>query len=129
MKRAILWLLALAMLGGLGLFAWRLVDERRFAATPYGEGSRTVNIPSGTGPRALAKLLADARVVSDANRFFSHLHWFRRNARIYSNVVKLADSPNERVLVIFGAGHLGWLRQDFATDSNLQLRKLSDFAK
>jgi hypothetical protein len=55
--------------------------------------------------------------------------WFRRNIRIYSNVVKLADSPNERVLVIFGAGHLGWLRQDFASDSNLQLRKLSDFAK
>src|SRR3954469_13837670 len=55
--------------------------------------------------------------------------WFRRNVRIYSNVVKLADSPNERVLVIFGAGHLGWLRQDFATDPNLQLRKISDFAK
>ena len=32
--------------------------------------------------------------------------WFRRNIRIYSNVLKLADSPNERVLVIFGAGHL-----------------------
>jgi len=80
MKRAILWLFALAMLGGLGLFAWRLTDERRFAATPYGEGSRTVNIPSGTGPRALAKLLADAHVVSDANHFFTHLHWFRRNA-------------------------------------------------
>ena len=80
MKRAILWLFALAMLGGLGLFAWRLADERRFSASPYGEGSRTVNIPPGTGPRALAKLLADARVVSDANRFYTHLHWFRRNA-------------------------------------------------
>jgi len=28
--------------------------------------------------------------------------WFRRNMRIYSNVVQLVDSPNERVLVIFG---------------------------
>ena len=55
--------------------------------------------------------------------------WFGRNIRIYSNVLKLADSPNERVLVIFGAGHLGWLQQDFASNPELHLRKLSDFAK
>src|SRR5258708_24007085 len=42
--------------------------------------------------------------------------WFRRNMRIYSNVVALADSPAERVLVIFGAGHLGWLQHDFASN-------------
>jgi len=55
--------------------------------------------------------------------------WFRRNMRIYSNVMQLVDSPNERVLVIFGAGHLGWLRQDFASNPNLRLRKLAEFAK
>jgi hypothetical protein len=55
--------------------------------------------------------------------------WFRRNMRIYTNVVQLADSPNERVLVIYGAGHLGWLQHDFASDPNLRLRKLADFAK
>jgi len=55
--------------------------------------------------------------------------WFRRNMRIYSNVVQLADSPNERVLVIFGAGHLGWLQHDFASDPDLRLRKLAEFAK
>ena len=53
--------------------------------------------------------------------------WFRRNMRIYSNVAQLADSPNERVLVIFGAGHLGWLQHDFASDPNLRLRKLVEF--
>jgi hypothetical protein len=55
--------------------------------------------------------------------------WFRRNMRIYTNVSKLADSPNERVLVVFGTGHLGWLRHDFASDPSLRLRKLSEFAK
>ena len=55
--------------------------------------------------------------------------WFRRNIRIYSNVMQLVDSPNERVLVIFGAGHLGWLRQDFAGNPELRLRKLDEFAK
>src|SRR5438132_3461620 len=55
--------------------------------------------------------------------------WFRRNMRIYSNVLKLIESPNERVVVIFGAGHLGWLRSDFAGNRNLHLRKLAEFAK
>lgn len=80
MKRAILWLFVLAVVAAVGLFAWRLADERRFASTPFGEGTRTVNVPPGTGPRALAKLLADARIVSDSSRFFTHLHWFRRDA-------------------------------------------------
>jgi hypothetical protein len=55
--------------------------------------------------------------------------WFRRNMRIYGNVVRLIDSPNERVLVIYGAGHLGWLQQDFAGDPDLVLRKLAEFVK
>jgi hypothetical protein len=53
--------------------------------------------------------------------------WFRRNVRIYSNVMKLADSPNERVLVIYGSGHLGWLQQDFASNPDIRLRKLAEF--
>jgi hypothetical protein len=55
--------------------------------------------------------------------------WFRRNIRIYSNIVQLADSPNERVLAIFGAGHLGWLRHNIASDPNLRLRKLAEFVE
>ncbi|HEY6136439.1 MAG TPA: DUF5694 domain-containing protein [Thermoanaerobaculia bacterium] len=55
--------------------------------------------------------------------------WFRRNMRIYTNVVRLIDSPNERIVVIFGAGHLGWLRHDFASNPNIRLRKLAEFAK
>lgn len=53
--------------------------------------------------------------------------WFRRNIRIYSNVMKLVDSPNERVLVIYGSGHLGWLQQDFASNPDIRLRKLPEF--
>jgi hypothetical protein len=53
--------------------------------------------------------------------------WFRRNMRIYSNVVQLFDSPDERVLVIVGAGHLGWLRGPFDSNPNFRLRKLAEF--
>jgi len=53
--------------------------------------------------------------------------WYQRNIRIYHNIVKLIDSPNERILVIYGAGHLGWLQQDAANDASVRLRKLADF--
>lgn len=55
--------------------------------------------------------------------------WFQRNMRIYGNVAQLADSPSERMLVIYGAGHLGWLRHGFASNPSLRLRKLADFAR
>lgn len=55
--------------------------------------------------------------------------WFRRNMRIYGNVARLADSPSERILVIFGSGHLGWLRHDVESDPTLRLRKLGEFVK
>jgi len=31
--------------------------------------------------------------------------------------------------VMFGAGHLGWLQHDFASDPTVRLRKLAEFAK
>ncbi len=55
--------------------------------------------------------------------------WFRRNIRIYSNVVQLVESSNERILVVFGAGHLGWLQQNFSSDPNIRLRKLGQLIK
>jgi hypothetical protein len=52
--------------------------------------------------------------------------WYQRNIRIYHNIVALIDSPNDKILVIYGAGHLGWLRQDIANDATVKLRKLAD---
>jgi hypothetical protein len=54
--------------------------------------------------------------------------WYQRNIRIYSNIVRLIDSPNDRILVVYGAGHLGWLRQDAANDASVRLKKLADLA-
>jgi hypothetical protein len=52
--------------------------------------------------------------------------WYQRNIRIYHNIVTLASSPNDRILVIYGWGHLGWLRQMVANDASVTLRKLAD---
>ena len=52
--------------------------------------------------------------------------WFERNIRIYRNIRALITSPEDRLLVIYGAGHLGWLRQMVQDDPSVRLRKLSD---
>lgn len=53
--------------------------------------------------------------------------WFQRNIRIHHNIRALITSPNERILVIYGAGHLGWLRENLRHDGTVRLRKLADF--
>ena len=80
MKRAVTWLFTFVILGAVAFAAWRLYDERKFASTPFGQGVRTVVVPPRSGPHHLAQLLAQAGVVSDARRFYFHLHYFRRNA-------------------------------------------------
>ena len=44
--------------------------------------------------------------------------WYRRNLTIFANLVRLAGSPGDRVLAIYGAGHVPLLRQ-FAQQSGL----------
>jgi len=99
-------------------------------------------LASHTVLEMLLHINADDRVTEDVGMYYQMAHlgepgdwagadlvsdWFRRNMRIYSNIVQLVDSPRERVLVIFGSGHLGWLRHDFASDPTFHLRKLADF--
>jgi hypothetical protein len=101
-------------------------------------------LQSHTVLETLLYMNTDEKVAQDVGLYYREAHfgeaydwagadlvsdWFRRNMRIFSNVVQLADSPSERILVIFGAGHLGWLRQNFANDPSIRLRKLAEFAR
>ena len=101
-------------------------------------------LASHTILETLLYMNADDKVVGDVGTYFRLAQfgepgdwagadlvsdWFRRNMRIYSNVARLADSPSERVLVIYGAGHLGWLRHGFGSNPGFRLRTLADFAR
>ena len=101
-------------------------------------------LASHTILETLLYMNAEDRVAQDVGFYYRFAHfgepgdwagadlladYFRRNMRIYSNVVRLVDSPSERVLAIFGAGHLGWLRSNVANDPTLRLRTLAEFAK
>ena len=43
-------------------------------------------------------------------------HWYGRNMKIFANLIRITDSPADRVLVIYGAGHAKLLNQ-FAKES------------
>src|SRR4051794_18084516 len=100
-------------------------------------------LKSHTVLQTLLYMNADAKVAQDVGFYYLEAHygepgdyagpdllaeWYRRNVRIFNNVTKLVASPDDRILVIFGAGHLGWLRQAFGSDPTLRLRKLEEFA-
>lgn len=48
------------------------------------------------------------------------LNWYSRNLRIYRNIRNAATSPDDRILVLFGAGHLGILTQQLESDPSLE---------
>ena len=42
--------------------------------------------------------------------------WYQRNLRIFSNLHQISDSPDDRILVVYGQGHVPLLKQ-FTRDS------------
>jgi len=90
----------------------------------------------------LLTMNADDKVAQDVGFYYREAHfgepadyagpdllasWYQRNIRIYNNIVGLIGSPDERILVVYGAGHLGWLRQAAESDPTVRLRKLAEF--
>lgn len=54
-------------------------------------------------------------------------HWYTRNLMIFNNIVRLANSEDDRVLVIYGVGHAYLLRQ-FAIESGaFEVADLADY--
>ncbi len=52
--------------------------------------------------------------------------WYQRNMRIHTHLLNIIE-PADRLLVIFGAGHLGLLRQAVEADPTLTLRTIEEF--
>ncbi len=77
MKKALLALLVLGVLAGAAAGGWYLMREQRvtaFAATPVTlPAPATVEIPTGTGPKVLSRLLAEVGAVSDADLLYLYI--------------------------------------------------------
>ncbi len=52
--------------------------------------------------------------------------WYSRNLRIYRKIRKATTSPQDRILVLFGAGHMSILRQQFESSPAYELVDFND---
>jgi len=55
--------------------------------------------------------------------------WFNRNLRIFRNIQKINAKPADRILVIFGAGHMTLLNSFFDASPEYKLLKVNDYLK
>lgn len=53
--------------------------------------------------------------------------WFNRNLRIFRNIQKINAKPTDRILVIFGAGHMTLLNSFFEASPEYKLLKANDY--
>jgi hypothetical protein len=55
--------------------------------------------------------------------------WYKRNLRIYRNLMALHLKPEDRVLILFGAGHAKILQDLVEDSSGMELVKLKQLSK
>jgi len=53
--------------------------------------------------------------------------WFNRNLRIFHNIQRITASPDERILVIIGAGHIPMLRHAAEASPEYRLVEVSEY--
>lgn len=54
-------------------------------------------------------------------------YWYYRNMLIYKNLVSLIDSNEERIFVLYGAGHLHLLLQFLKESGLFDVKVASDY--
>jgi hypothetical protein len=57
------------------------------------------------------------------------IHWYNRNLRIYRALQQITTSPDDRILVLFGAGHMGILKHLFQCDPAYKLVRLKELVE
>lgn len=53
--------------------------------------------------------------------------WYERNLKIYANLTRLNTTPNDRILVLYGAGHLKLLQEFVEQSGEYDLERLSKY--
>ncbi len=55
--------------------------------------------------------------------------WFNRNLKIFRNIQKIPTKPNDRILIIFGAGHMNLLNIFFEASPEYELVSVNKYLK
>lgn len=70
-----------------------------------------------------AYLIGDFTLGETIGPDFLATYWYNRNLRIFRKIQRLDIQEDDRVLVLFGAGHLGILKQQFESTPEFELVK------
>lgn len=116
----------------LGLFQTVMAElqefEKRKATMTVREILAELNDPQEV-ERGRDRYLQIARV-KDGERFVGAdvlAGWYQRNFRIFGNLTRVVESPQDRVLVIFGSSHSPILRELVRSSPDLRLVEASEF--
>ena len=53
--------------------------------------------------------------------------WYNRNLRIFANLQRITEPPGERLLVVYGAGHIPILRHCVEASPEYDLVEVADY--
>ena len=53
--------------------------------------------------------------------------WFNRNLRIFANLQRITERPDERILLVIGAGHLAILRHCVQASPEYDLVEVAEY--
>jgi hypothetical protein len=93
------------------------------------EQLRFHNGPESQRLNRLYMLLAEAGDAKNPVGVEQLSGWYDRNLRIAANVLRLASSPDDRILVLFGSGHGPLLRHYLSESPRVELVDVAPFLK
>jgi hypothetical protein len=81
--------------------------------------------------KSFGAYIAGGQFASDENQGPDALSmfWLNRNLRIYKNIQEIKSDENDRILILFGAGHISILRWLFECSSEYELIKFNDLER
>lgn len=102
--------------------------KRRLDTATVGSAFRFMNDPQKLDEgHGAYMLMAQVGAQDDPKGAEVVAGWYRRNFLIYSNLVRLIGSSEERVLLVIGAGHAKLLRDYIRQSPNLRLEEAIDY--
>jgi hypothetical protein len=112
---------------GLGKTAVEEINRKREAST-IGGFFRWLNSPELLAASHRPYLyLAQIGTADDPKGADVLAGWYKRNLLIYGNLVRLIDSPNERIFLLIGQGHAKLLSEYVSESPNLRLEEPSKY--
>jgi len=110
---------------GAGAFAWHAVSD--FRDTAYGTPlEKIVEIPTGSSPRTVVRLLARAGVLSDDETAWRYVRWIRRDPRPFK-AGQYAFSGGVRPDEVFDRVHRGEVKlYRFTVPEGLRIEEIAE---